>query len=66
MTRYLSIVLLAVLALLAVGACGGSVETSESAVVTESGRMRAQLGLSPSPLDRIRGALDTDTVVREV
>ena len=59
MTRYLSIVLLAVLAVLAVGACDGSDETSESAVVTESGRMRAQLGLSPSPL------FSSDTVVVE-
>ena len=65
MARYLSIVLLAVLAVLAVGACGGSYVMTESDETTESNEMKAQLGLSPSPLDRIRGTFDTDTVVRE-
>ena len=65
MARYLSIVLLAVLAVLAVGACGGSYVMTESDETTESNEMKAQLGLSPSPLDRIRGALDSDTVMRE-
>ena len=57
MTRYLSIVLLAVLAVFAVAACGGTDEMTESDRMTDSDRqMRAQLSMSSdSPLDRIRG-----------
>ena len=65
MTRFLSIVLLAVLAVFPVAACGGTDEIAESDRMTESDRVRAQLGLSDSPLDRLRGAFDTDTVVVE-